>query len=109
MAARPAVVDREHPAMRAAAQAYAHGFGVAPVFLRCGGTVPVVNTFEQTLGIPTVLMGFGLPDDAIHAPNERVHLPTFGRAIATCIAFLAELGTLATAARRRPVATGVAA
>ena len=94
MAARPAVVRRDHPAMRAAARAYARGFGVAPVFLRCGGSVPVVNTFEE-LGIPTVLMGFGLPDDAIHAPDERMQLPTFARAIATCVWFLAELGARA--------------
>jgi acetylornithine deacetylase/succinyl-diaminopimelate desuccinylase-like protein len=108
MSAQPAVVNREHPAMRAAARAYARGFGVAPVFLRCGGTVPVVNTFEATLGIPTVLMGFGLPDDAIHAPNERMHLPTLGRAIATCIWFLAELGGLAVPTGRGHAAAGAA-
>ena len=63
--------------MRAAARAYAHGFGVEPVFLRSGGSVPVVSTFQELLGIPTVLMGFGLPDDAIHAPNEHMQLATW--------------------------------
>jgi acetylornithine deacetylase/succinyl-diaminopimelate desuccinylase-like protein len=109
MAARPALVGRDRPAMRAAARAYARGFGVAPVFLRNGGSVPVVNTFDELLGIPTVLMGFGLPDDAIHAPNERVQLPTFDRAIATCIWFFAELGALAARPRRERLATGAAA
>ena len=88
----PAEVRRNHPATRAAAAAYTRGFNVAPVFLRCGGSVPVVGLFDHMLAIPTVLMGFGLPDDAIHAPNERLHLPTFGRAVATCVWFLAELG-----------------
>jgi acetylornithine deacetylase/succinyl-diaminopimelate desuccinylase-like protein len=92
LTARPAEVSRTHPAMRAAVTAYARGFGARPVFLRNGGSVPVVNTFEELLGIPTVLMGFGLPDDAIHAPNERFHLPTLMRAIATCIWFLSEVG-----------------
>jgi acetylornithine deacetylase/succinyl-diaminopimelate desuccinylase-like protein len=108
MAARPAEVSRGHPAMRAAAAAYARAFGVAPVFLRCGGSVPVVNTFEELLGIPTVLMGFGLPDDAIHAPNEHIQLPTFARAIATCIWFLAQLGELATPTAGQWLATEVA-
>jgi acetylornithine deacetylase/succinyl-diaminopimelate desuccinylase-like protein len=74
--ARPALVDRRHPALRAAAAAYRKGFGAAPVFLRSGGTIPVVNTFQELLGVPTVLMGFALPDDRIHAPNEKFHLPT---------------------------------
>src|SRR5262249_22417801 len=76
-AAKPALVRRRHPAMRAAATAYRKGFGVAPVFLRSGGTIPVVNMFQRGLGIPTVLMGFALPDDRMHAPNEKFHLPNF--------------------------------
>lgn len=91
LAAHPAMVDRNHPAMRAAARAYMSGFGQAPVFLRSGGTIPVVNTFQHMLGIPTVLMGFALPDDRIHAPNEKFHLPNFYRGIVTCISFLAEV------------------
>ncbi len=86
--ARPAVLDRGHPAMRAAARAYRRGFGAAPVFLRSGGSIPVVNVFQEVLGLQTVLMGFALPDSRIHAPNERFHLPTFERGIATCLAFL---------------------
>ncbi len=89
--ARPALIDRRHPAMRAAAAAYRRGFGAEPVFLRSGGTIPIVNTFQEVLGIPTVLMGFALPDDRMHAPNEKFHLPNFYNGIATCIHFLAAL------------------
>jgi len=93
--ARPALLDRKHPSMRAASFAYGKAFGHAPVFLRSGGTLPVVSTFQRILGIPTVLMGFGLPDDQIHAPNEKFHLPTFFNGIATSIWFLAAIGARA--------------
>jgi acetylornithine deacetylase/succinyl-diaminopimelate desuccinylase-like protein len=92
MLAKPAFVDRQHPAMRAAAVAYWKSFGAAPVFLRSGGTIPVVNLFQEMLGIPTVLMGFALPDDRMHAPNEKFHLPNFYKGIATSINFLNEIG-----------------
>jgi acetylornithine deacetylase/succinyl-diaminopimelate desuccinylase-like protein len=90
--AKPALVNRHHPGMRAAQVAYRKGFGATPVFLRSGGTIPVVNTLQAMLGIPTVLMGFALPDDRMHAPNEKFHLPNFYHGIATCIWFLAEIG-----------------
>jgi len=90
----PALVNRNHPALRAAALAYKQGFGALPVFLRSGGSIPVVNTFQKVLGIPAVLMGFGLPDDHIHAPNEKFHLPNFYNAIATSIWYLALATTL---------------
>ncbi len=89
--ARPAVLDRGHPVMRAAAAAYRRGFGVAPVFLRSGGSIPVVAMLQDVLGIPTALLGFALPDDRIHAPNERFYLPNFPRAVATCGAFYRQL------------------
>jgi acetylornithine deacetylase/succinyl-diaminopimelate desuccinylase-like protein len=89
MMARPALVDRRHPVMLAAALAYRRGFGAQPVFVRSGGTIPVVNTFQRLLGIPTVLMGFALPDDRIHAPNEKFHLPNFHSGIRTSLEFLA--------------------
>jgi acetylornithine deacetylase/succinyl-diaminopimelate desuccinylase-like protein len=90
---RPALVDRAHPAMRAAAAAYSHGFGVPPVFVRSGGSIPVVNEFQEALDAPVVLMGFALPDDRIHAPNEKFYLPNFFKGIKTCIAFLREAAT----------------
>jgi len=88
LTARPASVSRYHPAVRAAAAACRDGFGVPPAFLRLGGSIPIVDTFKRALGVPTVLMGFALPDDALHAPNEKLHLPTFFRGVVTAIAFL---------------------
>lgn len=85
----PALVDRDHPAVKAAAVAYQKGFGSSPVFIRSGGSIPVVNTFQTLLGIPAVLMGFGLPDDHIHGPNEKFSLTNFHQAIATSIWYMA--------------------
>jgi acetylornithine deacetylase/succinyl-diaminopimelate desuccinylase-like protein len=92
-AAKPVFVDRNHPMMRAAAMAYFKGFGTQPVFLRSGGTIPAAHTFQNVLGIPTVLMGFALADDRMHAPNEKFHLPNFYKGINTSILFLAEVGS----------------
>jgi acetylornithine deacetylase/succinyl-diaminopimelate desuccinylase-like protein len=88
---KPALVNPKHAAIRAAALAYRNGFGSPPVFLRSGGTFPVVSMLQE-LGIPTVLMGFALPDDRMHAPNEKFHLPNFYRGIATSIWFLSTIG-----------------
>jgi acetylornithine deacetylase/succinyl-diaminopimelate desuccinylase-like protein len=52
----------------------------------------VVATFQDVLGIETILMGFGLPDDNLHAPNEKFHLPNFYKGIETVIRFLENLG-----------------
>ena len=92
MRARPAQVDRSHPAIAAAARAYSRAFGAPTVFLRNGGTIPVVTLIQDGLRIPVVLMGFGLNSDAIHGPNERFHLPNFHRGIETSIRFLSEMG-----------------
>jgi acetylornithine deacetylase/succinyl-diaminopimelate desuccinylase-like protein len=98
-AIKPALVDRNHPAVRAAAVAYKKGFGALPVFLRSGGSIPVVTTFQEVLGCPAVLMGFGLPDDHIHGPNEKFYLPNFYNAIATSIWYLAVAANLPAAER----------
>jgi acetylornithine deacetylase/succinyl-diaminopimelate desuccinylase-like protein len=90
----PALVNRNHPALRAAAFAYRKGFGSWPIFLRSGGSVPATNIFQKALGIPTVLMGFALPDDHVHAPNEKFHLPNFFRGIETSIWYLAAAARL---------------
>ena len=92
LAARPVVVDLAHPAVHAAAEAYRLAFGKAPLIWPSGGTIPIASVLQNELGVPTVLMGFGLLDDLIHAPNEKFHLPTFFRAIETSIRFLALLG-----------------
>jgi acetylornithine deacetylase/succinyl-diaminopimelate desuccinylase-like protein len=100
---KPALVNRQHPSMRAAVAACRRGFGASPVFVRSGGSIPVVNTFQTLLGAPTILMGFALPDDRIHAPNEKFHLPNFYNGISTCIHFLSH------AAQIQPQRTTVAA
>lgn len=101
-AARPALLDRRHPLTRAAHFAYHKAFGRPPVFLRSGGTIPLVATLQERLDIPTVLMGFALPDDRMHAPNEKLHLPTFGRAIETILWFFARVGRRGDGAVRKP-------
>lgn len=92
--APPALLPRDHPAMQAAVVAYRHGFGRKPVFLRSGGTIPVVNLLYETLRIPTVLMGFALPDDRMHGPNEKFYLPNFFNGITTSICFLSEIASM---------------
>jgi acetylornithine deacetylase/succinyl-diaminopimelate desuccinylase-like protein len=89
---KPAVLDPRHAAFVAASIAYQRGFGVAPVLLRSGGSIPIVNLLQEVLNIPTVLMGFALPDDRMHAPNEKFHLPNFFGGIATVIHFLDLIG-----------------
>jgi acetylornithine deacetylase/succinyl-diaminopimelate desuccinylase-like protein len=83
----PTIVDLEMPAIKAAVAAYETTFGQKPVLMREGGSIPVVNDIKQHLGLETVLMGFGLPDDKIHAPNERFYLDNFYRGIQTSIRF----------------------
>ena len=84
----PAMIDRHSPAVQAAASAYEAAFGRRPVFIREGGSIPIVADFQQVLGAPSVLMGFGLPDDNLHAPNEKFGLAQFYGGIETSIHFL---------------------
>jgi acetylornithine deacetylase/succinyl-diaminopimelate desuccinylase-like protein len=88
---RPALVERDSHVIQAAATALERAFGRRPVFVREGGSIPVVSTFKNVLGIPTVLMGFGLSDDNLHSPNEKFYLPNFYRGIQASIHFLDEL------------------
>jgi len=89
---RPVTVDRRDPVLRSAAKAYRRGFGASPVLLRLGGSIPAVGLLQGRPGGSTVLMGFGLPDDGIHSPNEKFHLPNFYGGIATSIWFLSDVG-----------------
>ena len=91
MRAAPVVLGRAHPAALAAVRAYRRGFGREPVFVRSGGSIPIVSAFSGLLGVPTVLMGFALPDDGAHAPNERFSLAMLSRAILTSASFLDEM------------------
>jgi acetylornithine deacetylase/succinyl-diaminopimelate desuccinylase-like protein len=71
------------PAYKAAEKAYMETFGKQPVPMRSGGSIPIISTFEQILGLKTVLMGFGLESDAIHSPNENYPLENFFKGIET--------------------------
>jgi acetylornithine deacetylase/succinyl-diaminopimelate desuccinylase-like protein len=74
---RPWMTSFDNPFVQAAARAIEKGFGSRPVFNREGGSIPVVSTFEEVLGLPTVLFGVGLPDENAHAPNEKLDLSNF--------------------------------
>jgi acetylornithine deacetylase/succinyl-diaminopimelate desuccinylase-like protein len=92
LASGPAVlVRRDSEAVRAASAAMEATFGVRPVFRLEGGSVPVVSLVQAKLGVDSLLMGFGLPDDNLHSPNEKQHLPTLYRGIETYIRFFANV------------------
>jgi acetylornithine deacetylase/succinyl-diaminopimelate desuccinylase-like protein len=86
-----AVIERDAPAMETAVRAYRRGFDAEPVFLRSGGTLPVVAMLNNILRVPVIMMGFGLPDDNAHAPNEKLSLDNFRRGVNTSIYFMSEL------------------
>jgi acetylornithine deacetylase/succinyl-diaminopimelate desuccinylase-like protein len=75
----PILFDVDTPAMRAAQAALRFGFDAEPVLIRCGGSIPVVNTFVQEWACPALLMGFGLDSDGAHSPNERFRVESFLR------------------------------
>jgi acetylornithine deacetylase/succinyl-diaminopimelate desuccinylase-like protein len=96
--ARPAVTDFRAPAVQAAARAYERGIGAPPVYLRGGGSLPIVRELIDHLSppggaIPVVMIGFGLPDDGTHAPNEKFALASFHQGIDTVIHYLDILGS----------------
>ena len=82
------VASLDHPALKAAADAVEKGFGSRPVFQREGGSIPIVFTFEKLMGVTTVLMGIGLPDENAHAPNENLDLGNFYAGIRSSAHFL---------------------
>lgn len=88
----PALTPTDSAAIRAASRAVEMGFGKKPVFTREGGSIPVVNWFKETLGLDTIMVGFGLPDDRIHAPNEKLDLANYFAGIRTAAALYEELG-----------------
>ncbi|HEY1743263.1 MAG TPA: dipeptidase [Granulicella sp.] len=88
----PIVVSTDNDYIRAAKDAMAEVFGKETVFVRGGGSIPIVGDFVRELGIPTVMMGFGLPDDNLHAPNEKFHLANFHRGIESIVRFFGLVG-----------------
>jgi len=90
----PSITDRHMPGVQALIEAMEETWGKRPVFKRDGGSVPVVADLSTHLGIESVCTGFGLPDDNLHAPNEKIHVPTFFSGIDTVIRFLGRLGQM---------------
>jgi len=93
LSSSPAVmVNPGHPAIQVAARAFSEVLDRPTVFIRSGGSIPIVGDFARHLGIPTVLMGFGLPDDGLHSPNEKFRLENFYQGIRTVALFLEQYG-----------------
>jgi acetylornithine deacetylase/succinyl-diaminopimelate desuccinylase-like protein len=82
------MIDPESEALEAGAQALQEVWGKQIVYDRQGGTVPVVGLIQELLGVDSLMLGFGLPSDNIHGPNEKQHLPSFYRGIETFIRFM---------------------
>lgn len=84
----PILMPIDSPMIQKAAEAYQNVYGKSPVYKREGGSIPIVADFNQTLNCPVVLMGFGLPGENLHAPNEHFHLENFDKGILTICTFL---------------------
>jgi acetylornithine deacetylase/succinyl-diaminopimelate desuccinylase-like protein len=91
-AGAPSLTNPDNHYIHAAAEAMKQVFGKETVYIRSGGSIPIVGVFDESLGIPSVMMGFGLPDDNLHAPNEKFHLPNFFRGIESMARYLELLG-----------------
>ncbi|HYM09297.1 MAG TPA: dipeptidase [Bryobacterales bacterium] len=90
--AGPSLVSTGNRFLQTAAAAMTEVFGKETVYIRSGGSIPIVGQFDQYAGIPSVMMGFGLPDDNLHAPNEKLHLPNFFNGIVAVTRYLEMLG-----------------
>ena len=88
----PVLIERDQPAMEAASRAIEFGFGKIPVFIREGGSIPIVGLFKNFLDCGSILlMGWGSPDDGAHSPNERFSMEDFHRGICSVAALLYSL------------------
>lgn len=87
---KPVLIQRNGKEVQSAMAALKKTYNVDPVFMREGGSIPVVNTFTQVLNAPVILMGFGLPGDNVHSPNESFSLDNFFGGIKTSINFIDE-------------------
>jgi acetylornithine deacetylase/succinyl-diaminopimelate desuccinylase-like protein len=86
------LIPVDNPYIQAATRALGEVWGKDTVFIRSGGSIPIVGDLARHLGLPSVLMGFGLPDDNLHAPNEKFNLKNFELGITSIIRFLEEVG-----------------
>ena len=85
--ARPVLTSPDHPAVRAALESLAAAYGVEPVLFRSGWSVPVVEILARRLGLESAMLGFGLPDENAHAPNEHFQLENFDGGLRTMTDF----------------------
>jgi acetylornithine deacetylase/succinyl-diaminopimelate desuccinylase-like protein len=88
----PCLIPVNNKYVKAATRALHEVWGKDTVFIRSGGSIPIVGDFDRHLGLPSVMMGFGLPDDNLHAPNEKFHLKNFELGIVSLIRFMEEAG-----------------
>jgi len=88
------LVSLDSPYMAAAVKAIEYSFGKKPVFIREGGSIPVVTTFSQQLGVDTLLLGWGLDDDNTHSPNEKFNLDDYHRGIRASARLWQELASV---------------
>jgi acetylornithine deacetylase/succinyl-diaminopimelate desuccinylase-like protein len=95
----PCLIPVDNPYVRAATEALREIWGKETVFIRSGGSIPIVGDLARHLHLPSVMMGFGLPDDNLHAPNEKFHIANFYLGIESIIRFL-ELASTATPSQR---------
>ncbi|MGO4540510.1 dipeptidase [Paenibacillus sp. 2TAB19] len=89
--ARAFNMDPSHPMLQKAADAYEQVYGTRALFTKDGGSIPIVETFSRILQAPVVMMGFGLPDENLHAPNEHFNLENFDKGLLTIVAYLKQL------------------
>jgi acetylornithine deacetylase/succinyl-diaminopimelate desuccinylase-like protein len=88
-----ALVPIDSREMKLAMAAYKETFGNEPILTRSGGSIPVVGMYQQILSVPVLLMGFGLPDDNLHAPNEKMTVSMFHKGVKTMLRFYDMLAT----------------
>ena len=89
--AKPWITSPDHPMLQAAIRALGRAWTKKPALIREGGSIPVMATFQQTHGLPCILMGFGLHDDQVHAPNEKFSLTSFNGGTRSCAYLYEEL------------------
>ncbi|MBP1992764.1 dipeptidase [Paenibacillus eucommiae] len=88
----PFITPIDHPAMQAAANAYEEAYGTSPVYMRGGGSIPIVEVFGRLLQAPVVMLGFGLPGENLHAPNEHFHLENWHKGLSTICRYWYKIG-----------------
>lgn len=89
--ARAIAVDLDNPCLKAAQTALEQEFGCRPALIGCGGSIPVVQSFKETLGLDSLLVGFALEDDQVHSPNEKYELSSYRQGTRAWVRILAEL------------------